>query len=428
MEHKVRVYTLGCRLNSLESEAIAESFKKNGFVLTDDLDAELYVVNSCTVTSKAEQKARRMVRLFSKTSLCIVTGCYAEVSHTEIEKISENTIVITNKNKPKLLRLPEHLANLLHKNGTFLKSDIEAFFTKETDSVEANQSQFDFFTTNFSHHSRALLKIQDGCDRYCAFCRTSIARGNPVSLNSDEVLRRIENLQKNGAKEVVLTGVNLALYSHNGINLSALLRKILPYIDNDVLLRLSSLEPDLIDDDFFSTVSDERIAGYFHLPLQSLSSKVLSLCGRKYDASKIDDIIKKLRVVKKDPFISADIIAGLPGEEDEDFSITYDFLSSHKLSYLHVFPYSVRPGTRFDGVKHSSQSVRDRRAEMLRLLSNSLYRQYYDKFKGKSLNAIAEDCNGEYQYFTSSNYLKLRRKLSDFPKIPKGSRVVVEVE
>ena len=424
MAKKVCIYTLGCRLNSIESEAIAESFKKSGFeIVSEKVKSDLYIINSCTVTSKAEQKARRMLNLFLKTAPCIITGCYAELDKDSLGRISDKLIIVSNTQKSFLLNLAEKLAPLDNINADSIKYALNTI-----ENIGATDS-FSFFTKSFSFHSRAILKIQDGCDRFCAFCRTSIARGMPKSLAVKDVIERIEILQSEGYKEIVLTGVNLALYNYDGIDFANLLRQLLPSVSTNCQIRFSSIEPDLITDDFYSTIQDKRIAPYFHLPIQTASEKVLMLTGRRYTQKDLDHIINSLRSSKDNPFIAADIIAGLPEEDDSAFLENYNFLESHKFAFLHVFPFSPRPLTRFEHTPHPQECIRDKRAEALRLLSDKLYKDYYNLFKGKTISAIYEGEKNSKQHFTTENYLKIEKPMNvgDKPIAP-GERVSILVD
>ena len=393
----VYIYTLGCRLNQAESEAIADSFARQGFTLSSSSDADLVIVNSCTVTTKAEQKARRMIRLFAKHAEVIVTGCYAELNPDEVRALSGRVTVFSLKEKASLLSLASHLERLLAE-GYELHDAIKAFTYRSTDP-------FAFDASSFQYHSRAYLKIQDGCDNHCGYCRTTIARGASVSLDSEEVLKRALKLEEEGFHEIMLTGVNLTMYDHEGEGLGGLCEKLLSHLGNGMRLRLSSMEPDHVDDRLLDTLEDERMQPHFHIPIQSASDKVLKLASRRYSISHVDYIISRMRKAKDDPFIACDVIAGLPGEGDDEFRETYDFLSSHDFAAMHVFPYSPRPGTALYGAKDKPEErVRDERAELLRSLSQVKSREYLSRQMGKRLEVLAErGVEG-----TTGNYLKAR--------------------
>ena len=392
---KVYIYTLGCRLNQCESEAVADSFREAGWsVEKESQDAELIIVNTCAVTSKAEQKARRMIRLFSSSASCvIVSGCYAEEGKAALENLGSNIVVFSLKDKPTLLRIASYLSS---SSDIPLLERVRSFTLRDTDSFSYNPS-------SFSYHSRAYLKIQDGCDNSCGYCKTTIVRGPSRWLESDEVVKRVLKLEEEGLHEIMLTGVNLTNYDHNGEGLGGLMKKILSACGKDIRFRLSSMEPDGVDDLLLEQIADSRVFPHFHIPIQTASERVLSIIGRRYSISHVEYIIKTLREIKDDPFIACDVIAGLPGETDEDAAITYRFLEDNDFSAMHVFPYSPREGTPLYGSKlFVEERIRDERAAALRLLSNRHERQYMERQKGKMCEIIAEK-NG---CGTTGNYLK----------------------
>ena len=394
---RVFIYTLGCRLNQCESEAIADSFKANGWdVVKESKDAELIIVNTCAVTSKAEQKARRMIRLFSEDNkTVIVSGCYAENSKEEIEKLGDKIVVFSLSNKASLLKLAPSL------KGT----DESSLFERIKSFKDCPSSVFDYNPSSFSYHSRAYLKVQDGCDNSCGYCKTTIVRGPSRFLDSSEVIKRVLKLESEGFHEVMLTGVNLTNYDHNGRGLGGLLSGILKNVGPDIRFRLSSMEPDGVDDLLLEQIKDPRVFPHFHIPIQTASDRVLQIARRKYSISHVEYIIKKLREIKDDPFIGCDVIAGLPGESEEDAEITYNFLEKNNFSSFHVFPYSPREGTPlFNSKLKIEERVRDERAERLRELSQRQSRDYIFRQSGKMTEIIAEK-NGEG---TTGNYLKAK--------------------
>ena len=394
---RVYIYTLGCRLNQCESEAIADSFLNAGFEVTKKYeDAELIIVNSCTVTSKAEQKARRMIRLFARTAEAIaVTGCYAEVEREEVDSLSDKVEVFSLSEKACLLELPEHIKTAIN-SGFSLREAMRSFKKRD-------RGLFDFDPSSFSYHSRGYLKIQDGCDNACGYCRTTIARGPSVWLDSDEVVRRALKLEREGMHEIMLTGVNLTNYDHSGEGLGALMEKLLKALGSDMRLRLSSMEPDHVDDRLLNAVADYRVQPHFHIPIQSASDKVLRVVNRNYSIEHVWHIIKTLRSIKDDPFIACDVIAGLPGEDDDEFMVTYNFMKDVEFAAMHVFPYSPRPETPLYSIKkRPEERVRDERAEMLRKLSAKQSHEYVARQLGKECEILLEKKNEG----TTGNYLK----------------------
>ena len=400
---KVFIYTLGCRVNQCESEAIAESFAKAGHsVLNSHEDADLTIVNTCTVTSKAEQKARREIRLFAKTAPVLVTGCYAQVNPKEIEDLADNVVVLPLLRKPELLGLASFIEN--HQNLDVLSQLKE--FAKER--REGYGGLFDFAPSQFSYHSRSYLKIQDGCDNNCGFCRVHIARGPSFSLDSDTVVQRALEIEKQGYHEIVLTGVNLTMYDHTNRGLGGLLEKLLAAVGPDMRFRLSSLEPDHIDDLLLEQLKDPRMQPYFHIPIQSAADKVIKRINRTYDSNHLEYVISRLREIKDDPFLACDIITGLPGEGDEEFEITRSFLERHGFALMHVFPFSPRPDTALYRAKDRvPENIRDERALVLRNLSAGLNKAYTGRQIGKQAEIILEGRRTGRWHGLTGNYLKL---------------------
>ncbi len=391
----VYIYTLGCRLNQCESEAVLDTFSKAGWTTANDSkEAELIIVNTCAVTSKAEQKARRMIRLFSREAECvIVSGCYADSARKVLEGLGGNIVVFSLDDKPSLLRMADYLNQ---KAPGSLYERVKAFTFRDNNAFEYNP-------TSFSYHSRAYIKVQDGCDNSCGYCKTTIVRGPSRFLPSDEVVERILTLEKEGIREVMLTGVNLTNYDHDGGGLGGLMKKILSSCGDGIRFRLSSMEPDGVDDVLLEAIADRRVFPHFHIPIQTASPHLLDIVGRKYSIEHVEYIIKTLREIKDDPFIACDVIAGLPGESDEDAGITYRFLLDNDFSAMHVFPYSPREGTPLYNSKlFVEERIRDERATRLRLLSTRQERAYRERQKGKKCEIIAEkNFSG-----TTGNYLK----------------------
>ena len=400
---KVFIFTLGCRVNQCESEAMAESFvKRNHEILKSYSDADLTIVNTCTVTSKAEQKARREIRLFAKQSPVLVTGCYAQVNPKEIEELADNVVVLPLMRKPELLGL----SAFLDEHGELDTLSAIREFAKER--REGYGALFDFAPSQFSYHSRSYLKIQDGCDNNCGFCRVHIARGPSRSLDADEVVKRALEIEKKGYHEIVLTGVNLTMYDHTGRGLGGLLQKLLEAVGPDMRFRLSSLEPDHIDDLLLEQLKDSRMQPYFHIPIQSAADKVIKRINRTYDSSHLEYVISTLRQIKDDPFLACDIITGLPAEGDEEFETSRRFLERHGFALMHVFPFSPRPDTALYRAKDRvPENIRDERAQILRELSAKLNRAYTERQVGKEAEIILEGRRFGHWHGLTGNYLKL---------------------
>ncbi len=388
-------YTLGCKLNQCESEALASSFKSRGFLVSGPVqNAEIYIVNSCTVTSKAEQKARRMIRKFSREnpdSVIFVTGCYAQLNPDDLSALADNVFVIPLDLKHTIMDLPEMLLGELN-NGRSLKEAASMFVKGEIRDI-IDSDRFKFIGSTHTIHTRGYLKIQDGCNNNCAYCRVRIARGRSVSLDLDEAVKRALDLEKEGYREIVLTGVNISDYRTPGkpeedlsVLVSALSEKL-----GKARIRLSSLEPDSIGSRLAEAVSHPRVVPHFHIPVQSGSDVVLEKINRHYTAGRVVQAVKLLRDSKEDPFIAADIIVGLPYEGDEDFEATYSLIRDLDFSQVHIFPYSPRPGTELYTVPvHVPERVAKERAGKMHDLSVMLHRRYLERWKEREVEIILE--------------------------------------
>lgn len=427
----VSFYTLGCKLNQSESEALASAFQSQGFFISSDVvSSDIAVINSCTVTSKSEQKARRIIRKICRENpqgLIIVTGCYAEVEPDSVSLLNENIIVIPQSRKPLLLEVP-HL--IRGKSPQEVRRFFEQRLGEYTgrDKVEGpeiesrgiehnkrdgsgNEGRFAYTSDSLQFHSRPFLKIQDGCSRRCAYCRVPYARGDSVSLAAVEAEKRIIRLEELGYYETVLTGVNITDYRYRGDDLASLLALLLSATDR-IRIRLSSLEPDQITERLFALLPEERVCPHFHIPLQSGSSKVLSLMRRPYAADMIYETVSTMKECKDDPFIAADVLVGFPGEEDSDFLKTAEVVEKGGFSNLHVFPFSPRPGTAAAAMKpRVPERIIKERTKRLRELARTHYYHYRKRWLNRELSVIIEhtrEKGGEGAWVgISENYLKV---------------------
>ena len=400
---RVCVYTLGCRLNQCESEALADSFAREGWtVVKESSGAELYIVNTCTVTAKAEQKARRMIRLFAgRGSQVVVTGCYAQMAEAERKKLGDTIVVVPLVKKAGLLSLARHIKTA-EMNGMTLAQALRSF-------AEPDSSPFDYKASSFSYHSRAYLKIQDGCDNSCGYCRVHIARGASRSLDRSEVIRRALELEGEGFNEIVLTGVNLTMYDHENEGLGGLMLSLIPRLKGTTRLRLSSMEPDHVDERLIEACSSPAVHPHFHIPVQSASDRVLQRSSRRYSKSHLEWVLNELRRVKDDPFLACDVIAGLPAEGKEEAEETYCFVKDMGFAALHVFPFSPRPDTvLYNAPDRCEERVRDERAERLRQLSGQLHEAYVSRQIGRKLEVLLENRKDGLWHGTTGNYLKVK--------------------
>lgn len=406
----IHIETLGCRLNQIESEAAARFFTDWNFSvsmegLTSSSDADgktlIGIINTCTVTQKAEQKARRLLRLMLKkfpVAVIIVTGCYAQLAQKEIEAIDRRICVIGGQMKSRIAKVPPLLSDAI-KNGEWNPSAFIEIIKKNVTAqpqlkADFPENSFTLSATSFLSHSRASLKIQDGCNNNCAFCAIHIARGHSVSLDVQTAIDRVCELEEKGHEEVVLTSVNIgqykAEYEGKYINFTKLLALLLEKTSK-INFRISSLYPDVVDDDFCRVISNPRVQPHFHISVQSGSTKILEAMNRPYSRESVITACQKLRAAKANPFIACDIITGFPGESDEDFEQTMQLCRECDFAWVHAFPYSERPGTAAAVMKNKvPQSVSGERAKSLTEWAISQKIKYVESFIGSKHQAVLE--------------------------------------
>lgn len=406
---QIHIETLGCRLNQIESEATARFFTDANFSVSmegltssseTDNDTCLGIINTCTVTQKSEQKARRIIRLMLKkfpSASVIVTGCYAQLFPAEIRAIDPRICVIGGQMKSRLSKVPELLIEAQGKKWN--AKDFSALIEKEITSLPQlkagiPEDSFKLSATSFLSHSRASLKIQDGCNNNCAFCAIHIARGHSVSLDVQTAINRVKELEEKGHDEVVLTTVNISQYKGTWKDgfcdftelLSLLLEKT-----KRIHFRISSLYPDIVNDDFCRVISDSRVQPHFHISVQSGSTEILKAMNRPYSRESVIKACKKLREAKNNPFIACDIITGFPGETDEDFDKTMQLCSECNFAWVHAFPYSERPGTAAASMKNKvPQSVSGERSKQLTEWAINQKIKYVKDFCGSEHKAVLE--------------------------------------
>lgn len=429
----VRIETLGCRLNQIESEAIAKIFLEDSFQVKmnntsssspENKDTFLCILNTCAVTQKAEQKARRVIRLMLKKyplALIIVTGCYAQLASESIKKIDKRICIVGGLIKSRLAQLPPLLNQALDKNDfnaeIFAQEvDKTVNFSKEEKEGYPEEA-FKLSTSSFIAHSRASLKIQDGCNNNCSYCTIHIARGKSVSLDVETLLERVLEIEKNNNDEVVLTTVNIAQYrgqyKNQFYNFSQLLDFLLKNTSK-INFRISSLYPQIVDDDFCKVISNERVRPHFHISVQSGSDKVLSLMNRPYSSEEVLIACKKIRAVKKDAFIACDIITGFPGENKADFIETMELCQKCNFAWVHVFPFSERPGTAAASMENKvPQSESGERAKRLTQWAINNKINYINSFLGQIRSGILEEVRNNSKKIESKNGEKVYHGMTD---------------
>jgi len=439
----VHFETLGCKLNQIESEAAAKAFSDSGFLVDvmpctasveENNNIFLCIINTCTVTAKAEQKARRLIRLLLEKFPCasiLVTGCYAEVEPEEIRAISDRIAVLKGTEKEYLSKLPSIIKSQLFSQSQTEHSSqpcdlpvsliqdglspekLAAFLNKVLAQVPAEdlrKASFTLATDTFLSHSRASIKIQDGCNCNCAYCRIHIARGKSVSLPASEVLSRVRSLEKAGQCEVVITGVNLSQYYSAAEKMRfPELMEFLIENTSTIAFRISSLYPDIVTADFCKILSSDRVRPHFHLSVQSGSDKILKSMNRPYKSHDVIEASHMLRKIKPDCFLAADIITGFPGETDGDFAQSMELTRQCDFSWVHVFPFSPRPGTAAYSMRPQvPQSVSGERARQLKALAVAQKKCFLENSLGKQFKAIIEKRRINEIRAVSENFIHIR--------------------
>ena len=402
MSKKVALHTLGCKLNYSETSTIGRQFLDKEFELVDFQDAaDVYVLNTCTVTESAERECRQIIRRalrINPEAFVIVTGCYAQLRPSEIAKIEGVDAVLGSNEKFKLFSLLEN----------FNKREFTCI------SVTPTEHLMEFgvaHSTDADSRTRAFLKIQDGCDYNCSFCTIPLARGSSRSLPVSDVIQEFTKLLEAGYKEIVLTGVNVGDYGKNiENNLFNLLRELIN-IEGQFRIRISSIEPNLLSDEIINlTAESEKLCNHFHIPLQNGSPRMLKAMKRRYSANDYLNLIHKIIGRIPDAGIGVDVIVGFPGETEEDFIQTHNFLRDLPISYLHVFTYSERPDTKATSLSGTVDiQERKRRNNILRILSEKKRADFFTRMMGTNQDVLFENTNksGSMQGFTS-NYIRVQ--------------------
>ena len=394
---KAAFYTLGCKVNSYETEVNIEIFKNHGYeIVPFDEKADVYVINTCSVTNTSDQKSRKIIREATKKNkdaIVVVMGCYSQVKYNEAKDIPGVSIVIGNNNKSEIIDLVEEFK----KN----KKQIVKI-TNLSDAIFENMN-----LDKYETHTRAFVKVQDGCNNYCSYCIIPYTRGNVRSKPLDKVIEEVTNLAKNGYKEVVLTGIHTG---HYGLDLentdfSDLLRE-LEKIEGLERIRISSVEIKELNDKFMDTLKEsKKIVNHIHIPLQSGSDTILKLMNRRYDMNEFISSIEKIRKIRPGIAITTDVIVGFPGETDELFNETVESIKKIGFTELHVFPYSKREGT--VAAKMSNQidgNIKKDRVRKLLSVSDVLKRKYYESLIGTNEELLTEKYEDGYLIGHLSNY------------------------
>ena len=411
---------------------MTQKFKEAGYEIVNMNDevSDICIVNTCTVTNMSDRKSRqalRKVKEKNKNSIIVAVGCYAQVAKQELEKMPEIDIVLGNEEKKDVVQYVENFiksnCNITENNVNQPQRDlgIEKKKIVEIEDISTQKDFRDMGQITYTEKTRAVIKVQDGCNQFCSYCIIPYARGRVRSRNQESIIKEIIQIAKKGIKEVVITGIHVASYGRDFENengLIELLEKI-NAIDGISRIRLGSLEPKIITEEFMERlVKLEKICHHFHLSLQSGCDETLKRMNRKYTVSEIEDIIARLRKYYNDVILTTDIIVGFPGETDEEFNKTYEFLKNAKLYKMHVFQYSPRKGTRAAIMQNQIDGkIKETRSKKLIELSNKNQMKYNEKLIGKNVEVLFEDKEIEngitYYKGHTQNYILVKYKTNE---------------
>lgn len=390
---KVAVYTLGCKVNIYESEYVISLLKKNNYEIVDfNEKADIYIINTCSVTNESDKKARKAIREAKKNnpnSIVVVMGCYSQTTSDDIEA----DIILGNKDKSKIIELLEEY----HIN----KNKIKRIYKLQNTEFEP------MYIEKFENHTRAFVKIQDGCNAFCSYCIIPYTRGNLRSKDENEAIKEITDLVNNGYKEIVLTGIHTGRYGvERNTSLEELLNKIVA-IPNIFRIRLSSIEINEITDGIIKLIKENKImAKHLHIPLQSGSDKILKLMNRKYDLNYFINRIEEIRNQIPDISITTDLIVGFPGETDEDFKDTLRTLEKIKFTKIHTFPYSKRKGTKAAEMSNQIDgNIKKERVRTVLDLSEKFELEFYKRNINKQFEVVTEIRKNKTCVGYTSNYI-----------------------
>ena len=400
MNRTVSFQTLGCKLNQYETDSLATDFQKAGWeIVPFGKEALVQIINTCTVTNKADRKSRNTVHKAEKTArgtLVIVTGCFAQSARDELEGRDGITYVVDNQNKSQIFNLVE-----AHYRGEDPSGTIPVGTIKSTPS----QALFDYSVADKIYHTRATVKVQDGCDNFCTYCIIPFVRGPAVSRPLEQVVENIKALVDKGFKEIILTGINITTYDDQGKNFEDLLERILE-VEGDWRLRVSSVEPENLGPRFFKLLNHPRLCPQIHLCLQSGSPKVLSEMKRNYTLETFTNLAQALRKENPDFNITTDLIAGFPGETLEDHQASLKALEQFTFGHVHIFPYSRRKGTKADlaenQISEDEKTKRTLELEALMVQEKLRYRKF---LLGKTQTVLVERVTGNRGYGMGENYV-----------------------
>lgn len=397
---KVAFITLGCKVNQYETNAMIQQFLQKDYEIVEATEkADIYVVNTCTVTNMSDRKSRQMLRRVKELNhkaIVVACGCYVQVAKEEVEKIEEIDLLLGNNEKKKMVEIVEKYIEENKKHA-------------EMEDVMQQREYVELGEITYTEKTRAVIKVQDGCDRFCSYCIIPYSRGRVRSRKPEKIIDEIKKIAQEGIQEVVITGIHVASYGKDfkeKYQLIELLEEI-NKIEGIQRIRLGSIEPLLITDEFLERLSKlEKICHHFHLSLQSGCDETLKRMNRRYTTQEFKEIVKRLRNCYEDVILTTDIIVGFPLESQEEFEKTYQFLQEIKFYQMHIFKYSPRKGTK--AAQMSGQvdgRIKEKRSQKLIELSNQNKKEYNKECVGKKVEVLVEEeKNGYYQGHTK-NYI-----------------------
>lgn len=399
---------------------MAEQFIDNNYgIVNFEEFADVYIINTCTVTNMSDRKSRQIIRRakqINPNSILVATGCYAQTAKEELEKITDIDLIVGNTEKKDIVKIVEEYRD--NKNRERVKmSDIN------------KQKEFvDFGSVTYTEKARAVIKVQDGCNNFCSYCIIPYAKGRVRSRKLESVVKEITEIAAKGIKEVVITGIHVASYGidfDNNTRLIDLLEAI-QKIDGIKRIRLGSLEPNIITKEFVNRLKKvTKMCDHFHLSLQSGCDETLKRMNRKYTAETFEKEVNLLRKTFPDVALTTDVIVGFPGETEEEFNETYKYLSKIRFTKLHVFKYSPRKGTVAAKMKNQIDStVKEKRSHKLIELSNECEIEFLDRYVGKELKVLFEKQDGEYIKGHTTNYLVVKAKETELENQIKDVKIV----
>ncbi len=396
--------TLGCKVNQYETNAMMQKMIEAGYEVVDfETKADIYIINTCTVTNMADKKSRQMLRRVKEINpeaILVAVGCYAQVAKEKLEQIPEIDLILGINEKNDIVEYVEQASK-----NTYV-SDV------------LHQTEFlDFGDVTYTEKTRAVIKVQDGCNQFCSYCIIPYARGRIRSRKPESVIKEITDVAKEGIKEVVITGIHIASYGkdfNTEYRLIDLLEKI-QKVDGIQRIRLGSLEPTLITEEFVTRLKKlSKICDHFHLSLQSGCDETLKRMNRKYTTDQFRHVVELLRNAYPEVHLTTDVIVGFPGETEEEFNKTYEFLKEIKFYKMHVFKYSPRSGT--VAAKMPNQidgNLKEERSNKLIELSDENEKEYNQKYIGKEVEVLLEEREGEYLKGHTTNYMVVKMKTNE---------------